>query len=95
MEPSGKEKFSELESLLIELCKTLSDQISDVSVRFEASRLTLQTRDETLQSEYERKLRALRLVSHMRQSQNTSDLLKRIETERIRRLLDSPEGKPQ
>ena len=38
MEPSGKEKFSELESLLIELCKTLSDQISDVSVRFEASR---------------------------------------------------------
>ena len=29
----------------------------------------------------------------MRQSQNTSDLLKRIETERIRRLLDSPEGK--
>jgi len=77
------------------LLKLLSDQVSDLSLRFDSLRLTLESRDEKVHEEYERKLQALRLLSQMQKDLNTSDLLKRIETERRRKILDSHEGKPQ
>jgi hypothetical protein len=80
---------------ILALLKMLSDQVSDLSLRFDSLRLTLEGRDETLHEGYERKLQALRLVSQMQRDLKTNDLLKQIETERRRKILDSHEGKPQ
>jgi hypothetical protein len=86
---------SDFDKLYADLLKLLSDQISDITVRFDALRLTLEARDPEFQDQYEQRLQTLRAVWELRLDRNTSDLLKQIETERRRQLLDSHEGKEQ